>query len=75
MDRFIRDRYGRDIGRASDRGNVVEYYLLGRGGSLIGIWHKNTNEFIAYGAAGSGLVAQSDIGAGLVYELWNRYDL
>jgi hypothetical protein len=65
MREYIRDRVGRMIGYFQVVGDQVEYWLIGRGG-LIGIWYPKAKQYFRYGEAGSGMAAQSDIGAGEV---------
>lgn len=73
MIREVRDRNGIPMGRiVQNAGGNIEYYVYGRNGGLIGIWYPSQNQYIAYGRAGSGLMAQSDIGSGEIYRMYNE---
>lgn len=71
MIREVKDKNGYPIGRiVENAGGNIEYYAYGNRGGLVGIWYPRLNQYIAYGTAGSGLIAQSDIGAGEVYRIY-----
>lgn len=70
MRRELKDRYGTPIGYVEDESDRNTYYCHRVG--MIGWYDKHTQWYFATGYAGTGMIAQSDIGSGEVHRVWQE---